>query len=138
MADYWLWWVAAALLVGLELATGSFYLLAVGVAFAVGGVAAWLGAAIPMQMFIGGVLSVCAVAIAHQWRKKRGTPAPQPPLDRGQAVTVDRWNEDGTARVAYRGTQWNAELASREVARADTMYIVATRGSTLVLSDRRP
>jgi membrane protein implicated in regulation of membrane protease activity len=126
------------LLVGLELATGTFYLLAMGVAFAIGGVAAWFDAAIPMQLFIGGVLAVGAVAAAHQWRQKRGTPAPQPSLDRGQTVHVDQWNADGTARVAYRGTQWNAELASRDVPRADTMYIVATRGSTLVLSDRRP
>ena len=30
---YWIWWVLAAVLVGAELFTGTFYLLAVGVAF---------------------------------------------------------------------------------------------------------
>ena len=65
-------------------------------------------------------------------------PPPQPPLDRGQSVRVDQWNPDGTARVVYRGTQWDAELAPGRVTRADTMYIVDTRGSTLVLSDTRP
>ena len=138
MADYWIWWIAAALLVGLELATGTFYLLAVGVAFALGGVAAWLGASVPMQMAIGGTVAVVAVLIAHEWRKRRATPAPLLPLEFGQAVRVDRWNADGTARVVYRGTQWDAELAAPETYRAQTMYIVATRGSTLVLSDRRP
>ena len=138
MADYWIWWVAAALLVGLELATGTFYLLAVGVAFALGGVAAWFGAAFPLQMMIGGALAVIALAVAHQWRKRRATPAPMHALERGHAVKVDHWNADGTARVAYRGTNWDAEVASSDTPRADTMYIVATRGSTLVLSDRRP
>jgi membrane protein implicated in regulation of membrane protease activity len=138
MADYWIWWIAAALLVGLELATGTFYLLAVGVAFVLGGVAAWLGASVPMQLTVGGTLAVIAVIAAHQWRKRRATPAPLLPLEFGQAVRVDRWNPDGTARVVYRGTQWDAELAGPDTYRAETMYIVATRGSTLVLSDRRP
>ena len=138
MADYWIWWIAAALLVGLELATGTFYLLAVGVAFALGGVAAWLGASLPMQMMIGGTLAVIAVIVAHQWRKRRATPVPMLPLEQGHAVKVERWNADGTARVVYRGTQWDAEVAKPDTAHADTMYIVATHGSTLVLSDRRP
>ena len=32
MAHYWLWWIAAIVLAGAELLTGTFYLLAVGVA----------------------------------------------------------------------------------------------------------
>jgi len=138
MADCWVWWIAAALLVGLELVTGTFYLLAVGVAFALGGVAAWFGASVPMQMTIGGTLAVIGLGVAHYWRKRRGMPSPLPVLDRGQAVRVDKWNDDGTAPVVHRGTHWNAELAAADTARAETMYIVATRGSTLVLSDRRP
>jgi membrane protein implicated in regulation of membrane protease activity len=138
MADYWIWWVVAALLVGVELTTGTFYLLAVGIAFALGGVVALLGASAPVQLLVGGALAVVAVIIAHRWRMRRGAPTRQPPLDRGQPVHVDAWNADGTARVVYRGTQWNAELAGQHVARADTMYIVDTRGSVLVLSDRQP
>jgi membrane protein implicated in regulation of membrane protease activity len=138
MADYWIWWLVAALLVGLELATGTFYLLAVGVAFALGGGVALLGASAPVQLLVGGALAVVAVIIAHRWRLRRGAPTRQAPLDHGQAVQVDAWNPDGTARVVYRGTQWNAEVAGHNVARADTMYIVDTRGSVLVLSDRRP
>jgi len=130
--------VAAALLVGLELVTGTFYLLAVGIAFVVGGLVGWMGATLPLQLFVGGALAVIAVFVAHRWRRKHGTPQTPPPLDRGQSVRVDAWNADGTARVVYRGTHWNAVLASADVARAETLYIVDTRGSTLVLSDRRP
>jgi membrane protein implicated in regulation of membrane protease activity len=138
MGEYWIWWIAAAILIGAELVTGTFYLLAVGVAFALGGVAAWLGASSAVQFAVAGVLSVALTIAAHQWRRKRATPPPQPPLDVGQAVHVQTWNPDGTLRVAYRGTSWDAELASPGVAHADTLYIVGTRGSVLVLSDRRP
>jgi len=138
MSEHWIWWAAAALLVGAELLTGTFYLLAVGIAFAVSGVVAWLGVPVPAQLLVGGGLSLVAVILAHRWRLRRGTPPPQPSLDRGASVRVHQWRADGTARVDYRGTQWDAELASPDIARADTMYIVDTRGSTLVLSDRRP
>ena len=37
MNDYWIWWIAAALLVGAELLTGTYYLLAVGLALGIGG-----------------------------------------------------------------------------------------------------
>lgn len=138
MADHWLWWAAAALLVGLELATGTFYLLAVGIALALAGAVAFMGASVPVQLFVGGGLAGAGLALAHQWRRKRGTPARQAPLDRGQPVTVEAWNTDGSARVQYRGTQWTAVLANQEAARADVMYVVDTRGSVLVVSDRRP
>jgi membrane protein implicated in regulation of membrane protease activity len=138
MNVYWIWWIAAALLIGAELVTGTFYLLAVGVAVALGGVAAWFGTSLPMQFGVAGVLGVVLTIVAHRWRLARATPPPLPSLDVGQAVHVEAWNPDGTARVAYRGSKWDAELASSTVSRSETLYIVATRGSVLVLSDRRP
>jgi len=138
MSVEWIWWIAAAVLIGAELLTGTFYLLAVGIAVALGGVAAWLGAAVPVQFAVAGVLGVALTIAAHRWRLARATPPPQAPLDVGQAVHVTTWNADGTTRVAYRGSTWDAELATPDVPRAETLYIVATRGSVLVLSDRRP
>ncbi len=138
MSVHWIWWIAAALLIGAELLSGTFYLLAVGVAVALGGLAAWLGASLPVQFAVAGVLGVALTVAAHRWRLARASPPLQPSLDIGQAVHVQTWNADGTARVAYRGTEWDAELASPEVQRAEMLYIVSTRGSVLVLSDRRP
>ena len=138
MADYWIWWVLAAALVGLELVTGTFYLLAVGVAFALGGLAAVLGASLPVQMLIGGVSAVAGTIAAHQWRKSHAMPAPQAGLDVGQEVQVLSWHDNGTARVTYRGTQWDAEIAAPHAPRAQTMYIVGTRGSTLVVAANKP
>jgi membrane protein implicated in regulation of membrane protease activity len=136
MAAYWVWWALAAILVGAELMTGTFYLLAVGVAFVAGGLAAWLGASPPVQLIIGGVLTVAGTIAAHRWRLRRALPPPAS-LDIGQSVRVLEWKDDGSARVNYRGTQWDAELAAPGVARAETMYIVGTRGSTLLVADRR-
>ena len=138
MSVDWIWWIAAAVLIGAELVTGTFYLLAIGVAVALGGVAAWLGASLQVQFGVAGVLGVALTIAAHRWRLARASPPLQPSLDVGQAVHVRTWNADGTARVAYRGSTWDAELAAPEVPRTETLYVVATRGSVLILSDRRP
>jgi membrane protein implicated in regulation of membrane protease activity len=138
MENYWIWWALAAVLVGAELFTGTFYLLAVGVAFALGGVAAVLGADTPSQLLIGGAFAVAGTLIAHQWRKRHALPPPQPGLDVGQEVQVLNWHDNGTARVNYRGTQWDAEIATPTANRAQTMYIVDMRGSTLVIAAHKP
>ena len=138
MSVEWAWWIVAAVLVGAELLTGTFYLLAVGVGVAFGGVAAYAGASLPLQFTVAGVLGVVLTIVAHRMRLSRATPPPQPSLDIGQSVRVETWNADGTARVSYRGTSWDAEPVTPDVPQAATMYIVATRGSRLILSDRRP
>jgi len=138
VATYWMWWALAAVLVGTELFTGTFYLLAVGGAFVLGGVVAWLGGSTPVQLLVGGVFAVAGTFAAHQWRRRRAMPPPQPGLDVGQEVEVLAWNDNGTARVNYRGTQWDATVAAPSDARAQIMYIVDTRGSTLVIAPGRP
>jgi membrane protein implicated in regulation of membrane protease activity len=135
---YWVWWIVAAVVIGVELVVGTFYLLAIGIAIALGGVAAWLGAEKPTQFAVAGVLGVVLTIAAHRLRLTRAQPPVPAPLDVGQAVRVQRWNPDGTARVAYRGSDWDAELAAADTPRAETMYIVSTRANVLVLSDRKP
>ena len=71
MGGHWVWWIAAAVLVGAELLTGTFYLLAVGIAAAIGGVAAWLGAGLPLQYLVAGGLGVVLTIAAHQWRMRQ-------------------------------------------------------------------
>jgi membrane protein implicated in regulation of membrane protease activity len=137
MALHWIWWIAAARLIGAELVTGTYYLFALGVASALGGLAAFAGFGVEGQFTIAGVLGVLGTIAAHRWRAKH-TPPEQPPLDIGQAVEVREWRDDGTLRVAYRGSEWDAELDSPVASREKPLYIVAMRGSLLVLSDRRP
>ena len=61
---------SAAVLVGAELVTGTFYLLAVGVAFAIGGVAALLGASFEIQLVVAGVVAIAGIFLAHRWRRR--------------------------------------------------------------------
>jgi membrane protein implicated in regulation of membrane protease activity len=138
VAAYWIWWIIAGALVVAELVTGTFFLLALGVAFAIGGIAAWLGASFEIQLFAAAVVAVAGTYAAHRWRRTAARPPQEPAFDIGQPVRVQAWNADGTARVSYRGTLWQAEPASPQTPRAETMYIVAMRGSTLVIADRRP
>ena len=139
MSAYWMWWIAAAALIAAELLTGTFYLLAVGIAVAFGGVAAWLGWSAPYQWLTAGALGVVGTMLLQRWKRglAASTPA-QPDLDVGQMVQVKSWGPGGIARVAYRGSTWDAEVAAPETSRAETMYITGMRGSVLLLSDRRP
>jgi len=139
MSAYWIWWIAAAALVAAELLTGTFYLLVVGIALAFGGAAAWFDASVPLQWLIAAALGVIGTVMLQRWKRDLvlRTPAQQG-LDIGQMVQVQSWGPDGTARVAYRGSTWDAELAATGAPQAKTMYIAAMRGSVLILSDRRP
>ena len=139
MSAYWMWWIAAAALVAAELLTGTFYLLLVGVALAFGGAAAWFDASLPLQWLIAAALGVIGTVMLQRWKRDLAARTPaQQGLDIGQMVQVQSWGPDGTARVAYRGSTWDAELAATGLPQAKTMYIAAMRGSVLILSDRRP
>ncbi len=135
MDAQWVWWIAAAVLVGAELVTNTFYLLAIGTAVALGGVAAWFGANVEVQWAVASVLGIAFTFVAHQWRLRHASPA-QVSADIGKTVHVRQWNDDGSARVDYRGTQWTADLVTPDTPRTKTMVIVGMRGSRLVLSDR--
>ena len=136
MQAHWMWWIAAAVLIGAELVTYTFYLLAIGIAVALGGVAAFLGANVETQWAVAAVLGLVLTLFAHRWRLTHARPGAQPSVDVGQSVHVRHWNADGTARVDYRGTQWTAMLATPQTPRSTSMVIVAVRGSNLVVADR--
>jgi membrane protein implicated in regulation of membrane protease activity len=138
MAAFWLWWIAAAVLIGAELLTGTYYLLAVGTAVALGGVAAWIGLETTLQWAVAAVLGVVLTIVAHRWRLGHALPPVQPSFDIGQSVDVLHWNSDGTARVTYRGTQWTAEPAAADTPRSKSMVIVGMKGSTLVIGPHAP
>ena len=135
MQAHWMWWIAAAVLIGAELVTYTFYLMAIGIAVALGGVAAVLGANVETQWAVAAVLGLVLTLIAHRWRMTHARPGTQPPADVGKSVHVRHWNADGTARVDYRGTQWTAVLATPQTPRAESMVIVGMRGSNLVVAD---
>lgn len=131
----WMWWAFALLLFSIELLTGSFYLLALAAAAAAGGAVYALGGGFGLQTAIAGLVGAVGCFAAY-WKHQKGPSKPTRPvpLDVGQKVKILEWRDDGTARVFYRGSQWEGMVATQDTPRHDSMVIIDTRGSSLVLS----
>ena len=118
MQEYWWWWGLAVLLGMFEMLTAGFYLLVLALGFAAGGLTAWLGAGIPVQVLATAAVSVAGWAALRRWgprRRRDGTDVGRDVLlDIGERVQVDRWSSDRRTQVSYRGAQWAAELDPTE------------------------
>jgi membrane protein implicated in regulation of membrane protease activity len=137
METYVYWILLALVLVGLEIVTGTFYLLVIGIAMAVGGAAAALGLALVWQFVFSAVTGVAGTVILRRWKSSQASKTPEVGLDIGLPVKVIKWNDDGSARVLYRGAEWDAELESADTPREGTLYIKAVHGSGLVLTHHK-
>lgn len=137
MAIYIYWFLLALALLGLELATGTFYLLVASIALAVGGFAALLDASMPWQLVLSALAMIVGTLLLRRWKYTPAKEAGSASLDIGQVVQVLKWHENGTARVLYRGAEWDAELESADMPHDGTFYIADVRGSSLVLTHRK-
>jgi membrane protein implicated in regulation of membrane protease activity len=112
MADSTTWWLLAGAAVAVELLTGTFYLLMLGIGMAAGALAAHAGAGQSTQVVVAAVIGGGTVAAWHIVRKRRfSTPAGESTnmnLDAGEQIQVDAWTADNTASVRYRGSLWTA------------------------------
>lgn len=120
MESYWVWWLAAVVLVIAEMSSGTFYLIAVAFGFAIAGLSAYMGMGWNGQAMVAALLCTASVAAIYRWKQGQGKDSGQSNLayDIGQSVQVVQWKDDHHARVSYRGAEWDAELAS--TATADT------------------
>lgn len=133
-----LWWLLSLLLVLAELASGSFYLLMLAVGAAVGGLAAWLGAPLALQLAVAALAGGGAVLWLFQRRRRHPKqPAPQANpdlnLDVGQQVQVLAWEADGHATVIHRGASWQARHQGPGAPKPGPHQIVAVEAICLVL-----
>lgn len=134
MSAWVIWWVLALILIGIEMLSGTFYLLAIAVAFIAGGLVDFLGGSFLVQFVTTGVLGSAGCFIAYYYQQaNKEKHQTQIEFDLGQRVLVLTWNDDGSARVSYRGSQWNAIAATPQTPRNKEMVIVRVQGSTLVL-----
>lgn len=135
MQAYAVWWILAAVLVGVELASGTFYLLVYGMAAAVAGVAAWLGAGMVEQLLTAAVIGAVGTLTLRRW--KRNTDRPEfsvQDMDIGKTVQVESWQGD-RGQVKYRGAVWDAEAEPAGVDSTRPLVIRAIKGNTLVLGN---
>ncbi len=105
------WWIVTGVLVAVELATGSFYLLMLALGAAAAAIAAHLGLGVNAQLVVGAVIGAGAVAAWHF--KRRSMPASPAAaenrdvnLDIGETVQVSDWDGQGSGSTQYRGARW--------------------------------
>lgn len=138
MDDSTLWWLLAGGAVALELITGTFVLLMLGLGMVAGALAAHAGANVATQLSLAAAVGGGA-AIACYWLKKKhatGMPAGADPnmnLDIGETVQVARWHFDGTAQVKYRGAHWTAVQRPGNLPEAGPHRVAEIVGNRLLL-----
>ncbi len=139
MSQATVWWVLAGLMVGLELLTGTLYLLMVAVGMAAGALASHLGLELAMQIVVAALSGGLAVLVMQKWRPR---PSSQPSaansdvnMDIGALVNVTEWLPNGTAQVKHRGAQWSVAMESvdQNALLPGSFKVVAVRGSQLLV-----
>lgn len=139
MDAYLLWAVAGIVLIIVEMLTGTFYLLVLGIAALAAAGAAWFGLSFWVQAVVTAAVTVAGVILVNRYRS-RSAPAAKRSLDIGQSVTLDSWvsEADGLARVSYRNAQWEARVTGDRVPDGKVFYIHAVEGNTLLVSAAKP
>ena len=138
MEPYIYWFVLALVMLGLEMLTGTFYLLMVSIAMAVGGVMALLGFDLTWQFAFCGLAGVVGTVILRRVKGAKTDDSVSQSLDVGQAVRLIAWNENGSVRVHYRGAEWGAAPESVDTPHAEPLYIQSIQGSKLILTHHKP
>ncbi|MBQ9240993.1 MAG: NfeD family protein [Duodenibacillus sp.] len=136
LTPQWMWLIAGLILCGAEMLVGTFYLLVLGAACLAAAGCAWLGLVVGWQCLAFAAVAVIGGLVVRHLRGQQNDESHAiQNLDVGQSVRVQAWNEDGTALVQYRGTQWTA-VADEGVATTVGVYrIVRVEGSRLVLTN---
>ena len=138
MEAYVYWFVLALVLLGAELVSGTFYMLVMSLALGAAGVVALLGVGMEWQYVTAAVVGVAGTVLLRRSKvTARSREVQEQSLDVGQSVKVLEWHEDGTARVHYRGAEWDAEPESADFTREGPFYICEVRGNTLILSHHK-
>ena len=136
MDPYILWFAAAGALIAVELVTGTFYLLMIAAAAAMASLIALGGVGMVGQFICAALVSVAGCTFLRMRGigiRQRGENT-NIAFDTGQAVEVVERRADGTFRVNYRGTQWDASL---EPGAGEGPYVIRQmRGSQLILGAR--
>jgi membrane protein implicated in regulation of membrane protease activity len=140
MEPYLIWAVVGLVLIIVELLTGTFYLLVLGIACFGAAAVAFFGAAFPIQVILAAVVAGVGVYIVHAYRA-RNAARQMAPVDRGQPAQFERWVDraGGLARVQYRGASWDAYVEGDSSIDPGTMiYVLSADGNTLKVSKTRP
>jgi membrane protein implicated in regulation of membrane protease activity len=134
------WLIAGFILIVVELVTGTFYLLVLGLAALAAAGVAYAGGAFAWQALAATAAAVAGVIWIHLHRRT-SVPRRMKGLDFGQPVAFESWvNKNvGHARVKYRDTFWDAQVADEAAGDpGEILYITSVDGNTLKVSKARP
>jgi membrane protein implicated in regulation of membrane protease activity len=135
-----LWAVIGLVLVIVELLTGTFYLLMLGIAAFGAALAAWLGLEFSIQALVAAVVSAVGCYGVHLYRAKNKAQQ-MAPIDAGMPASFESWLDAGArlARVRYRGASWDARVEGGEALEPGaTVYVLAADGNTLRVAKNKP
>jgi membrane protein implicated in regulation of membrane protease activity len=134
------WLIAGFILIIVELVTGTFYLLVLGIAALVGAGIGYASGALVWQAIGAAIVAVAGVIWVNQYKKKMA-PKRMQVLDFGQPAAFDSWVNKGAgqARVKYRDALWDAQVAGEASGEpGEILYITSVDGNTLKVSKTRP
>ena len=134
------WAVIGLVLVIVEVVTGTFYLLMLGVAAFGAALAAWLGLGFSAQSIVAVVVSAVGCYGVHVYRAKNSAQQ-MAPIDAGMPASFESWLDAGSrlARVRYRGASWDARVEGGEaVEPGATVYVLSAEGNTLRVAKNKP
>ncbi|MES2832176.1 MAG: NfeD family protein [Pseudomonadota bacterium] len=152
MAQWMVWSILAAVLVILELFSGTFYLLMIAIGLAGGALVALTNGSLEVQLIVAAVTGLLATSLLRRSEfgrlsRWRASSNPDMNLDIGQTIDVDRWivqdssGTSPTARVMYRGAMWDIVLAEEAITTQapapGRFYIHAIQGSRLIVGSRQ-
>lgn len=140
--DYGIAWAVVGLvLVIVELLTGTFYLLMLGIAAFGAALAAWLGLGFGAQSAVAALAAGIGCYGVHAYRAKNKAQQ-MPPIDAGNPASFESWVDPKArlARVRYRGASWDARVEGFEggIEPGATVYVLAADGNTLRVAKNRP
>lgn len=139
MDTYLIWLVAGFVLIVVELVSGTFYLLVLGVAALAGGVVAYAGLPLSVQAIAASALAVVGVVWVNRVRRASGS-VKMRSLEVGQPAAFDRWVDRaaGQARVKYRDALWDASVVGEVSGEpGEVLYVASIDGNTLKVSKTR-
>ena len=135
-----LWLLVGFGLVIVELLTGTFYLLMLGIAAFCAAAAAYFGQGFEVQVIVA-VAAAAAGCYGVHLHHSRNAKAQMPSVDAGQPANFENWIDQGggLARVRYRGASWDARIDGQgDLEAGALLYVTHTEGHTLNVSRQRP
>ena len=140
MENYLVWLLIGFGLIIMELLTGTFYLLVLGIAAFGGAMAAYSGQGFEIQIIATAVVASIGSYLVHAYHVRNAQQQMQC-IDFAQPVKFEAWVDQGAriARVLYRGAPWEAKVqGDAPVEPGGSLYILATDRNTLTVTKNRP